>query len=170
MRSEMSITVRGDIDRLYSLASDVPRWAEFLPHYRYVKVLGSNGPQRIVAMAAWRDIIPLRWVSVLELVPEERRIIFQHIGGGARGMYVEWRIVQEGPVVRATIMHDLSRLAYPIVATSLGRAVLAHGLIDPVAGKTLACMRDLVESDRDRDVRSQEAKPLLAFTPLGTGQ
>jgi ribosome-associated toxin RatA of RatAB toxin-antitoxin module len=149
----MSVDVRGDIDRLYALASDVPRWAEFLPHYRYVRVLATEGAQRTVVMAARRGPMPLRWRSVLELVPEERRIIFQHIGGPARGMYVEWRIEQHEGYARATITHDLDRLAYPIVAMPLGRYILAHWFIDPVAGKTLGYMRDLVESGRDRAAR-----------------
>ena len=137
MQTTIAIDVRGDIERLYTLAADVPHWAEFLPHYRYVEVLATNGPQRTVVMAARRGWMPLRWTSVLELVPDERRIIFQHIGGAARGMYVEWRIEQVADTVRATITHDLDRLANRIVATPLGRHILTHWFIDPVAGKTL---------------------------------
>lgn len=153
MQTAISVDVRGDIDRLYALASDVPRWADFLPHYRYIRVLATNGPQRTVVMAARRGPLPLRWLSVLELVPAERRILFQHIGGPARGIYVEWRIEQRAGYVRATITHDLTRLAHPLVALPLGRYILAHWFIDPVAGKTLGCMRALIESGRDSTVR-----------------
>ena len=157
METAMSVDVRGEGERLYELASDVPRWAEFLPHYRYIRVLATNGPQRTVVMAARRGWIPLRWTSVLELVPQERRIIFQHVGGPARGMQVEWTIEQRDGFARATIRHDLRRLAHRIVATPLGRYILAHWFIDPVAGKTLRCMRDLVESGRDRAARGLPA-------------
>ncbi len=83
------VDVRGDIDRVYSLASAVPRWAEFLPHYRYVRILDDKcapAGQLTVAMSAWRGWIPLTWRSRLEVRPEERRIVFRHIGGGAKGM------------------------------------------------------------------------------------
>ena len=159
MHTAISADVRGDIEQLYALASDVPRWADFLPHYRYIRVLTTTGPQRTVVMAARRGWIPLRWRSVLELVPTERRILFQHIGGPARGMYVEWHLEQHEGYVRATIMHDLERLTYPLVALPLGRYILTHWFIDPVAGKTLGCMRDLIESGRDRDTPSPPTAP-----------
>lgn len=168
MQTELSVVVQGDIDRLYALAAAVPKWAEFLPHYRFVSVLGATTHQRTVAMSAWRGWLSLRWTSILELVPDERRIIFQHIGGGARGMYVEWRIVQEGGVVRATIMHDLSRLDHRIVATALGRHVLSHWLIDPIATKTLAHMRDLIETGRDGEASSTDSELQLVAHSAGT--
>jgi len=154
MQTAISIDVQGDSARLYALAAAVPRWADFLPHYRYVRVLQTNGPQRTVAMSARRGWLPLRWESIVELVPEERRIIFQHIGGMARGIYVEWRIEPRADgSVRATITHDLSRLTNPIVAWPLGRYILTHQFIDPVASRTLACMKGLIESGDDHAQR-----------------
>ncbi len=151
LRTAISIDVRGDSTQLYALAAAVPRWADFLPHYRYVHVLRTNGPQRMVAMSARRGWMPISWKSILELVPEERRIIFQHVGGMARGMYVEWRIEpRDDGGVRATITHDLSRLTNPIVAWPLGRYILTHHFIDPVASRTLECMKHLIESGDER--------------------
>ncbi len=155
IQTAISIDVQGDGAWLYTLAAAVPRWADFLSHYRYVRVLQTNGPQRTVVMSAWRGWFPIRWTSILELVPEEGRIIFQHVGGMARGMYVEWRIEPcAGGGVRATITHDLSRLTNPIVAWPLGRYILTRQFIDPVASRTLACMKNLVESGNDRAQRA----------------
>jgi uncharacterized membrane protein len=137
--------VRGDIDELWRFASAVPRWAEFLPHYRYVTVLADRDGQRTVTMAARRGLIPITWTSTLTLDPAERRIIFEHIGGKARGMLVEWRLVQHDGFVRATIRHDLRPLQLPFVASRLGRYLLADQFIKPVAGRTLGCMKALVE-------------------------
>ncbi|MGN6811870.1 MAG: methyltransferase [Thermomicrobiales bacterium] len=143
--SEMSVDVYGDIELLWRFASDVPRWAEFLPHYRYVRVLADHDEQRAVEMAARRGIIPIAWASTLVLDLAKRRIIFEHIGGKARGMLVEWRIVQHDGFVRATIWHDLRHLQLPFVASRFGRYVLADQFIEPVAGRTLDCMKALVE-------------------------
>ena len=144
---ESSVDIYGDIDRLWELASDVPRWPEVLPHYRYVTVLDEVGPRRTIVMAARRGRLPLKWTSILELVPDERRILFRHIGGPARGMAVEWRIVQHAGFVRATIAHDLEHLVYPIVRSRLGRYVLAEHFITPVAGRTLGRFKELVEAE-----------------------
>ncbi len=146
MHSEISVDVYGDIEELWALASQVERWPVILPHYRYVELLEIEGPRRIVEMAAWRGWIPLRWRSVVEALPAERRILFEHVGGGARGMAVEWRIVQHDGFVRATIVHRLDNLRYRIVRTRLGRYVLADQLIAPVAGRTLARLKQLVEA------------------------
>lgn len=143
------VDVRGDIDRLYSLAAAVPRWAEFLPHYRYVRVIEDAGAppgQQTVAMSAWRGWIPLTWRSHLELCPAEHRILFRHVGGGARGMAVEWRLAEREEMVRATITHDLTNLAHRIVASRLGHYVLGEQLINPVAGRTLATMKRWIEA------------------------
>ena len=146
MHSEISVDIYGDIEDLWALASQVERWPVILPHYRYVDLLGIDGPRRTVEMAAWRGWIPLRWRSIVEALPAERRIRFEHVGGGARGMAVEWRIVQHDGFVRATIIHRLDNLHYRIVRTQLGRYVLAEQLITPVAGRTLRRMKQLVEA------------------------
>jgi protein-S-isoprenylcysteine O-methyltransferase Ste14/ribosome-associated toxin RatA of RatAB toxin-antitoxin module len=149
--SEMSVDVYGDIEWLWQFASDVSRWAEFLPHYRYVTVLADNDGQRTVEMAARRGVIPIAWTSTLALDPSERRIRFEHIGGKARGMLVEWRIVQHDGFVRATIWHDLRHLQLPFVASRFGRYVLADQFIEPIAGRTLGCMKALVEGHERAD-------------------
>ena len=143
------VDVRGDIDHLYSLASAVPHWAEFLPHYRYVRVIEDDSApsgQLTVAMSAWRGWMPLTWRSHLALRPAERRILFRHVGGGAKGMVVEWQLTEHDGVARAMITHDLTNLAHRIVASPLGHYVLGRQLINPVAGRTLATMKRWVEA------------------------
>ena len=150
MRSEIHVDIRGDIDRVYALASAVERWPAILPHYNYVTVIQESReapPRRIVEMSARRGRLPARWLAVVEPVPAERRILFQHIGGAARGMDVEWRIVQQGRIVRASIHHDLDS-PYAIIRSSLGEYILGHHFIDAVAGRTLRRMKELVEGGR----------------------
>ena len=146
MHSEISVDIYGDIHDVWELASHVERWPVILPHYRYVNVLRIEGPRRTLEMAAWRGWMPIRWVSVVEALPAERRILFDHVGGAARGMRVQWRIVQHDGFVRATIVHDLDDLRYWIVRTRLGRYVLADHFIAPVAGRTLRRMKQLAEA------------------------
>src|SRR3712207_8873890 len=96
MHSEISVDIFGDIEELWELASQVERWPVILPHYRYVDLLGTDGPRRTVEMAAWRGWIPPRWRSVVEALPAERRILFEHVGGGARGNAGQARISYAG--------------------------------------------------------------------------
>lgn len=161
MHSEMSVDIRGDIDRVWDYAAATDRWPRFLPHYRYVTVVQSQQgtTRRIVEMAAWRGRIPIRWLSVVETVPDERRIVFEHIGGAARGMLVEWRIVQHDGFVRATIFHELSTSLYAIVRSRLGEYVLGRHFIEPVAGRTLGCIKELVEAEAEGGTRRPSEGP-----------
>ena len=151
MHSEMGVEIRGDIDRVWQLASAVEHWPQILPHYRYVTVVQRrrDPTRQIVEMAAWRGRFPVRWLSIVELVPDERRILFHHIGGAARGMDVEWRIVERDGLVRASIDHDLDS-PYAIIRSRLGQYILGRHVIDYVAGRTLRRIKELVEAEGGR--------------------
>lgn len=139
------IRIRGSAEEIMRLAFDLPRWPEFVPHYRWVRVLESEGDRQTVEMACWRTGIPLRWRSHLWVRPEERRMRFLHIAGPARGMDVEWLLEEQGPETRVTIRHDLT-LKVPVVRSALGRWVVSEVFVSAVAGRTLACLKQAVES------------------------
>ena len=146
MHTKNSVDIRGDIGRVWELASAVERWPDILPHYRSVRTVQELGPRRIVEMAAWRGRLPIRWLAVFEPVPDERRLLFGHIGGGARGMQVEWTIVRHGDVVRATIEHELVS-PYAIIRNPLGEYILGTQFVGYVANRTLARIKELVETE-----------------------
>lgn len=138
------IRIRGTIAQVQALAFDLPRWPSFLPHYRWVTVLATEGERQTVEMACWRTGIPLRWRSHLWVLPEEGRMRFLHIAGPARGMEVEWILEQQGEHVRVTIRHDLS-LKVPVVRSALGQWVVGEVFVGAVAGRTLQWLKRAVE-------------------------
>ncbi len=156
------ILIHGDPERIYTLAAAVEEWPTFLPHYRWVRLLDTEGNRRTVEMAAWRAGVPIRWVSYQWLWPEEHRITFRHIGGLSRGMEVEWRISSrdERAVTRdesngtaisvasslVTITHEL-RLELPLVRTPPGQWVVGELFVKAVAARTLACLKRRVEQE-----------------------
>ena len=148
MHTAMHVDIRGDIERIWALASDVAGWPRILPHYRYVTVVQERDdpPRQILEMAAWRGRFPVRWLAVVEPRPAERRMLFHHIGGAGRGMEVAWAIVQHDGFVRATIAHDLTS-PYWIIRTRLGEYILGRQVVDYVAGRTLRRIKELVESE-----------------------
>jgi hypothetical protein len=144
VHTENSVDIHGEIEQVWELASGVERWPAILPHYRFVTVVQRQGERRIVEMAARRGRVPVRWLAVFEPLPDERRLLFEHIGGAARGMVVEWRIVRYDGFVRATIAHDL-RSPYAIIRTRLGEYILSQQFVAHIAGRTLARIKELVE-------------------------
>src|SRR5687768_3512668 len=139
------ISIRGTVDRVMEYAFDLPRWPSFLPHYRWVTVLAEDGDRRTVEMACWRTGIPLRWRSHLWVLPEARRMRFEHIAGPARGMQVEWTLEPVGDSVLVEIRHNLT-LQTPIIGSAIGRWIVGEHFVNAVAGRTLRCLKETAEA------------------------
>ncbi len=142
MPLENVVTVAAPWERVFALAADIERWAEWLPHYRWVCILERNGRTTTAEMAARRGLIPLRWRAVQEVRPEERRILFTHIAGPTRGMRVEWFFQPEPHGVRVGIRHDLR---WPSPLHQIAEWVVGRFFIAPVAGRTLRRFKMLAE-------------------------
>lgn len=145
MHTSTAIDIAGSIDLVWDLASAVEQWPVLLPHYRYVRVLSDRGASRTLAMSARRDWLPVRWVASVERDPALRRIYFQHVGGAAKGMRVEWRIDRVGERVRAEIVHELES-PYWILRTRLGEHILGEYFVATIAGRTLRRIKHLAET------------------------
>ena len=149
MHTVNSILIQADPHTIYRLAAAVERWPELLPHYRWVRVLTTDGHRRIVEMAARRDLIPVRWTAEQVLYPHEPRITFRHIRGVTTGMDVEWRF-QPGPDgVQVTIRHDL-RLRWPLIGGLVADYIIGPQFVASIAGKTLRRIKALAEAEAQR--------------------
>ena len=129
---------------VYALAAATERWPAILPHYRYVRVLEERGDTRLVAMGAWRDVFPIRWVAEQTNDPITPHIAFHHVRGWTRGMDVEWRFEPLPAGTRVIIEHRL-RFRFPVAAEWLGRHVVGDYFIHGVAAKTLARVKAIAE-------------------------
>lgn len=139
--------MRADPEVIFGLAAAVERWPAILPHYRWVRVLRQDGPnRRVVEMAARRDLIPVRWVAEQELRPAERQIAFRHVGGVTRGMDVLWTIEpRPDGSVRVQIWHEF-RPGWSLVPDWLVHRVIGQFFVDNIAGKTLRRVKELAEA------------------------
>jgi ribosome-associated toxin RatA of RatAB toxin-antitoxin module len=137
--------MRADPALVYDLAAAVERWPVILPHYRRVRVLHEDAGRRVVAMAAWRDGIPVAWTAVQECFPEERRITFRHIRGVTTGMDVAWRLDPSPDGVQVSIWHRFEP-RWPLVPDTLVRRVIGEFFVDNIAGKTLRRVREIAEA------------------------
>src|SRR5689334_884251 len=147
MEMENTVFMRGDRDRIYELGANIQDWPRLLPHYRYVRVERATAHEKVAWMGAVRSGWPVRWKCRQELVPDEQRILFKHIGGITRGMEVEWRLAQEPEGVRVTIWHQLS-YPIPLLGPLFAKYIVGRLFVHHIAGKTLACIREKVERER----------------------
>ncbi len=139
------ITIAASPAVIFDFAAATERWPLILPHYRYVRVLERHGAHRRIAMAAWCDVFPLRWIAEQTNDAQVPHIRFVHVAGPTRGMEVEWIFEPVGDRTRVTIVHRLD-FAFPMFAAWLGKYVVGEYFIASVARRTLARMKTLAEA------------------------
>jgi ribosome-associated toxin RatA of RatAB toxin-antitoxin module len=141
----MRVHIDAPLERIFPLAAEIERWPERLPHYRYVRRLGTGNGERRFAMGARRGPIPVRWEAIQRPLPDERRIEFTHTGGVTRGMEVAWRFEPENGGWDVSIEHQLD-LAWPLVGGFAASRVIGPQFIDAIAGRTLQLVKALAEA------------------------
>ncbi len=145
-RTSNEIEIEACAATIYALASATERWPEFLPHYRYVRVLASDGAMRTVEMGATRDGIPIAWTAEQTNDPKGPSIRFRHVRGWTRGMDVHWRFDRTETGTRVTIEHRL-KFAFPFASDWFGEHIIGNFFVRNVANKTLARMKTLAEAE-----------------------
>jgi ribosome-associated toxin RatA of RatAB toxin-antitoxin module len=144
MHTENGIEIRGDVKRIFQIASRVEKWPEILPHYRWVRVLQRKKRRTMVEMAAKRGRIPVRWTAVQEVFPYER-ITYKHIKGFTTGMDVTWSFKPVQERVEVVITHDFS-LAWPLVGGFVSKYIVGALFVKPIASRTLQHIKQAVEA------------------------
>ncbi len=142
-RLRNEIAIAAPPQAIYSRASATERWPQFLPHYRYVRVLENRGDRRLVEMAARRGIIPVRWRAEQANDADLPSIRFTHVCGWTKGMEVEWRFTPMEGVTRVSIDHIFP--ADYALPEPIARHVVASFFIDHIATRTLHCLKELCE-------------------------
>lgn len=145
MHSGSSVHIKASRERIFAVVSDLARWPEMLPHYRFVKFIGKEGPRDIVHMAAVRDGIPISWVSAYETDPEKLELRFEHLRAWTKGMQVLWTLTPTRDGTRVEIVHDLKFRFRPLAW--LAEPIIGKFFIENIAGKTLRTFKDALEAE-----------------------
>ncbi len=145
MKSRLAIQIDASLEQIYLLASEVERWPERLPHYRYVRRLPSADGERRFAMGARRGRIPVRWEATQRLIPDERRIEFVHTGGVTRGMEVAWHFEPRAEGYEVSIEHHLD-LGWPLIGGFAAERIIGPQFVEAIARRTLRRVKQLAEA------------------------
>ena len=140
----MRVHMAAPYERIFSLAAEVERWPEILPHYRYVRRLPADDGTRHFAMGARRGLVPVAWAATQRPLPADRRIEFHHTGGVTRGMEVAWRFEPADEGWDVSIEHELD-LRWPHIGRFAAERVIGPHFIDAIAGRTLRTIKGLAE-------------------------
>lgn len=145
MRMTNEITIAASPARIFEFASRTEMWPQWLPHYRYVRVIEEDGAMRIVEMAARRDWIPVRWRAVQHNDAQTPVVHFRHVAGWTRGMEVAWLFEPHGNATRVRIVHELT-FRFPVLARFIERRIIGEFFVHAIANRTLARFKELAEA------------------------
>jgi len=144
MNTESRILIRAPRQRIFEVTSDLSRWPELLPHYRYIDYLERGSDRHIVKMAATRDGIPISWVSEQIIDRERMEVRFLHLRAFTKGMAVVWTYDETPDGTEVRIVHDLK---FRIPALSfLAEPIIGGFFIENIANKTLRAFKAHLES------------------------
>jgi len=143
MHTGTSIFIRASRETIFPVVSDIGRWPERLPHYRYVKFLGKTDGRDIVKMAATRDGLPISWISAYEMDAQRLELRFEHLHKWTKGMHVVWNLTPTRDGTRVEIAHDLN---FRVRALAwIAEPVILKFFVENIAGKTLRGFKRLLE-------------------------
>jgi ribosome-associated toxin RatA of RatAB toxin-antitoxin module len=148
MRTTNVITISAPVERIFTTAADLPRWPDFLPHYRYNRFLSTMPWGGIVKMSAVRTFIPTTWISEYRVDTQKPELYFKHLKAAfnaTRGMIVIWSFTPTPEGVRVEITHDLD-LHWPLIGGFVSKYIVGRFFIHHIATRTLAGLKRKVES------------------------
>jgi uncharacterized membrane protein len=147
MRTSNVITINAPLERIFRVASDLPRWPDFLSHYRYNRFLSTMPWGGIVKMSAVRTGIPTTWISEYRIDTEKPELYFRHLRAAfnaTRGMIVIWHFQPTPEGIRVEITHDLE-LHWPLIGGFVSKYIVGLFFIHHIATRTLAGLKRKVE-------------------------
>ncbi|MGI8821234.1 MAG: type II toxin-antitoxin system RatA family toxin [Chthoniobacterales bacterium] len=144
MHTGNSIIMRAPREEIFEAASNLERWPEILPHYRYIQYLERGENRNLVVMAAVRSGIPISWTSEQIIDREKLEVRFHHLKAFTKGMDVVWKFDETRDGVLVQILHDL-RFRVPVLAP-LAEPIIGGFFISHVANQTLRCMKAHLEA------------------------
>lgn len=152
MRTVDRTVIRAPMRDAFRAASEVERWPELLPHYRWVHFLERRPGGGVVEMSANRPFGPLDWptwwVSEMWIEPARGAVRYRHVRGITTGMDVEWTLRDTADGVDVSIVHQWSGPSWPLFRQPAAEWVIGPVFVHGIASRTLAGLKRAVEGGK----------------------
>ncbi|HEV7867407.1 MAG TPA: SRPBCC family protein [Chthoniobacteraceae bacterium] len=146
MHTATSIYIRAPREEIFAVVSNLTRWPEYLPHYRYVRVIGEGLRGPLLQMCALRSGIPIAWTAEYWSDPRALELHFNHLQYWTKGMKVVWTLTPTRDGTRVEIVHDL---AFRIPGLGwLAEPIIGRFFIEHIANRTLARFKEQLEATK----------------------
>jgi hypothetical protein len=136
-------TIAAPVETCFLVASDVERWPDILPHYRFVRFRDKRAfGTGVVEMSANRDFFagiryPTWWLSDMHIDESEPAVYYTHIAGFTRGMIVKWSFERVPGGTHVRISHTWGGPPWPVIGRFAWDHIIAHQFVSFIATRTL---------------------------------
>jgi len=143
------IIIMAPLLKIFGVASNLSRWPEFLPHYRYNRFISQTPSGGVVRMSCVSAKLTVKCIFVYRIDTAHRELHFHHVKSTMnviRGMKVVWDF-EELPdgFVRVRIKHDLE-VKWTTMALAPASWIAGRFLIHDIGAKTLAGLKYKTEA------------------------
>ncbi len=144
MHTVHEATIQAAPETIFDLVAAVENWPLLDRAYRWCRILDRSQARIVFEMGGLIRGFPARWLATQERFPAQYRIVFHHIGGLTRGMYVEWALTPGTGGVRVVLTHDLV-LRWPLIGPFASDLVIGPLFIDWIATRTMEQVKRVAE-------------------------
>ncbi len=143
------------LDVCFRVGSDVERWPEILPHYRWVRFRQRQDfATGVVEMAAWRSFgvidYPTWWVSKMWHDRDVPAVYYEHVEGITRRMAVRWEFEARGTQTLIRVVHEWEGPRWPLIGRLAASAIIGPGFISAIARRTIAGVAEEAQAQAAR--------------------
>lgn len=149
MKQSHEITIRAPLQKVFAAASDVVRWPEFLPHYRFNRFLSHKASGGVVKMSCGRSGVVATWVTEYRIDPQAQQLHFHHLKStlnATRGMKVRWDFEELDDHSTHLSIHFEMQRKLPLIAPTATDWLLGKYFFQYVATQTLAGFKRKLEA------------------------
>lgn len=115
---EVTQWIKGPLDEVYRLASDMEKYPEFMQDVRSVKVIERGEGYTVTDWVTEVDGRTIRWRERDEFFPENGKIAYRQLTGDLKKFEGEWRFADEKQGCRVALTVDFD-LGIPMLAPIL---------------------------------------------------
>jgi len=145
IRTLNSIIIKASLDKVFSVATDMEKYPEFIPSYKKVKILSRNGNKMIVERIGSVGSKSVYWKSSVSLEPN-KSITAEQLEGPIKGMQIKWLFEDTKDGVKITLTHDFEYKKIPLIGNLIGRLIVAR-IVKQMAKETLKGIKTRVEGE-----------------------
>lgn len=132
-----SIVIKGSVDKVFSVMSDVERWPEFLSSHQKVRIV-SKEQNKMILEWIWK----IKWRSLITIDPKDRKIRSELMNWPAKGLTADWIFEEIPEGTKMTAIHNFNPKA-PIIGGLL--KLIAKEILNKMSPNTLKALKERIE-------------------------